>query len=98
MRKTGVNLQTIALLMLMIGLTGLFFTAISLSSSSPSRFVSTIWVSAAIIGANYLIFCLLLYGVGKIVEGIGNIQYDVRNMANISNQGKEEKEEKLPNL
>ena len=95
MRRTGENLQTIALIILMIGLFILFIMTISILSDSPSRLSTTIWVVAAIIGGNYTIFCLLLYGVGKIVEGIGCIRDDIHNIADINNP---ENEEILPNL
>lgn len=103
MQKTGGTIQGIAILVGMIGILGILFTAGVLTDSIYSSSArSSVWITALIVVVYHFISCTLLYAVGKILEGIGDMKDSIDNMSRgnqvVTTPNKKEKEEKLPTL
>ena len=102
MQKTGVTIQGIAILVGIIGILGILFAAGSVADSVYRSARSSVWTTATIIVVYHFISCTLLYAVGKILEGIGDMKDSIDNISMenqvVTTPNKQEKEEKLPTL
>ncbi len=102
MQKTGGIIQGIAILVGIIGILGILIMAGSIPGSGSRYLSSYIWTTATIMAVYHFISCTLLYAVGKILEGIGDMKDSIDNMSRgnqvVTTPNKQEKEEKLPTL
>lgn len=90
MQNTGKTIQVIAIIITTIMLLGTIVIAIALAE----KYKTAGFIGAIFLGLGPIMTGTLLYGVGKIVEGVGYIACDAHNQRNNGNTYEEE----LPNL